>query len=227
MCFVAAPVIAGAAASLAPAALSVGALTASLAPAATLTSASLGAASFAPFAFLTSPGFSLATNLIGFGVQMIGQQQQFAFAREQMAYQHALTQRRIAAVEQDIKLRQQQLLVDQGIIGARGKEARGDLRVSAAGRGVLVDVGSEADKTEQLAGEVAFAKLVEEQKVNLANRQDRITAQGLAADSALADFKLSDAKRASVFGQVGTALQTASGFSKFRFNKDGQLAFRT
>ena len=100
------------------------------------------------------------------------------------------------------------------------------LRVEAAGRGVLVDVGSEAAKTEQLAGDVAFAKLVAEQKTALQDRQDRMVASGLLADRALLDFQLAEGQRASVFGQAGTAFKLAAGFSKFRFNESGELAFR-
>ena len=177
--------------------------------------------------FLLSPGFSLATQVIGFGVQLIGAQQQAAFQRAQSAYQQAALRNRQIAVEQDIKYRQQRLQIQKGIIGGQGARARGQLRVEAAGRGVLVDVGSEADRTEQLAGDVAFAKLVAEQDTALKDRQDRLIASGLQADSALLDFQLAEGQRASTFGQAAAGLQLAAGFSKFRFNKGGQLAFRT
>jgi len=179
------------------------------------------------FSFLTSPGFSLATQAIGFGVQVMGMRQQAAFQRAQIAYQQAALRNRQIAVEQDIKYRQQRLQIQKGIIGGQGARARGQLRVEAAGRGVLVDVGSEADRTEQLAGDVAFAKLVAEQDTALKDRQDRLIASGLQADSALLDFQLAEGQRASTFGQAAAGLQLAAGFSKFRFNKGGQLAFRT
>tara|TARA_Y100000034_G_scaffold89640_1_gene107899 strand:+ start:907 stop:1746 length:840 start_codon:yes stop_codon:yes gene_type:complete len=174
-----------------------------------------------------SPQFALGTQLIGFGVQMAGMQQQAAFQRSQIAFQQALLRNRQIAVEQDIKARQLRLQVQKGIIGNQGAQARGALRAEAAGRGVLVDIGSERDRTEQLAGDVAFAKLVEEHKTALQDRQDRIVASGLSADSALLDFQLADTNRAQVFGGLNTALKTAQGFSKFRFNTDGELAFRT
>jgi hypothetical protein len=177
--------------------------------------------------FLTSPGFNIASKLIGFGVQMAGAQQQAAFQRAQIAYQQAALRNRQIAAEQDIKYRQQRLQIQKGIIGGQGARARGQLRVEAAGRGVLVDVGSEADRTEQLAGDVAFAKLVAEQETALRDRQDRLIASGLRADTALLDFQLAEGQRASVFGQAATGLQVAAGFSKFRFNPGGQLAFRT
>jgi hypothetical protein len=179
------------------------------------------------FNFLTSPGFSLATQAIGFGVQVIGQQQQAAFQRQRIAFEQATLRNRQIAAAQDIKARQLRLQVEKGIIGARGAQARADLRVEAAGRGVLVDVGSEAAKTEQLAGDVAFAKLIATQEVALKDRQDRIVASGLQTDSALLDFQRAEAERASTFGQIGAGLQLAAGFSKFRFNPGGQLAFRT
>jgi len=177
--------------------------------------------------FLTSPGFSIGEKLIGFGVQMVGARQQAAFQRAQIAYQQAILRNRQIAVAQDIKYRQQRLQIQKGIIGAQGAQARGLLRVEAAGRGVLVDVGSEAAKTEQLAGDVAFAKLVTEQKTALQDRQDRMVASGLLADRALLDFQLAEGQRASVFGQAGTAFKLAAGFSKFRFNVGGELEFRT
>ena len=157
----------------------------------------------------------------------MGMRQQAAFQRAQIAYQQAALRNRQIAVEQDIKYRQQRLQIQQGIIGGQGARARGQLRVEAAGRGVLVDVGSEADRTEQLAGDVAFAKLVAEQDTALKDRQDRLIASGLQADSALLDFQLAEGQRASTFGQAAAGLQLAAGFSKFRFNKGGQLAFRT
>jgi len=179
------------------------------------------------FNFLTSPGFNLATQAVGFGVQMAGMQQQATFQRAQIAFQQAALLNRQIAVKQDIKARQERLQVQKGIIGAQGAQARGQLRAEQAGRGVLVDVGSAADATQQLAGDVAFAKLIKEQETALQNRQDRIIASGLATDSALLDFQLAEGQRASVFGQAGAGLKLAAGFSKFRFNREGQLAFRT
>jgi len=175
--------------------------------------------------FLTSPGFSLGSKLIGFGFQMVGAQQQAAFQRAQIAFQQAALRNRQIAVEQDIKARQARLQVQKGIIGAQGAQVRGQLRAEQAGRGVLVDVGSAADATQQLAGDVAFAKLVKEQETALQDRQDRIIASGIGIDSALLDFQLAEGQRASVFGQAGTAFKAAAGFSKFRFNREGQLAF--
>jgi len=177
--------------------------------------------------FFLSPGFSLGTQLIGFGVQMAGMQQQAAFQRAQIAFQQAALRNRQIAVQQDIKARQERLQVQKGIIGAQGAQARGQLRAEQAGRGVLVDVGSAADATQQLAGDVAFAKLIKEQETALQDRQDRIIASGLVTDRALLDFQLAEGQRASVFGQAGTAFKLAAGFSKFRFNREGQLAFRT
>jgi len=179
------------------------------------------------FNFLTSPGFSLATQAVGFGVEVIGRQQQAAFQGQRIAFEQAALKNRQIAAAQDIKARQLRLQVEKGIIGERGAQARADLRVEAAGRGVLVDVGSEAAKTEQLAGDVAFAKLIATQEVALKDRQDRIVASGLQTDSALLDFQRAEAERVSAFGQVGAGLKLAAGFSKFRFNPGGQLAFRT
>jgi len=174
-----------------------------------------------------SPQFALGTQLIGFGVQMVGMQQQAAFQRAQIAFQQAALRNRQIAVEQDIKARQERLQVQKGIIGAQGAQARGLLRTQQAGQGALVDVGSAAETTRQLAGDIAFATLIKEHEADLKDRQDRIIASGIGIDSALLDFQLAEGQRASVFGQAGTAFKAAAGFSKFRFNKEGQLAFRT
>lgn len=179
------------------------------------------------FSALSSPIFSIATSVIGFGVQAIGASQQASFEQQKIDFQQAQLRNRQIAAEQDIKARQERLQVQKGIIGDQGAQARGQLRTEQAGRGVLVDVGSAADQTEQLAGDVAFAKLVKEHETALQDRQDRIVASGLAADSALLDFQSADSSRASVFGQVGGAFKLAQGFSKFRVNNDGELAFRT
>lgn len=177
--------------------------------------------------FFTSPGFNLGSQLIGFGVQMAGMQQQAAFQRAQIAFQQAALRNRQIVAEQGIKARQERLREQERIIGAQGAQARGQLRAEQAGRGVLVDVGSAADATQQLAGDVAFAKLIKEQETALQDRQDRIIASGLATDSALLDFQRAEGQRASVFGQAGAGLKLAAGFSKFRWSTGGQLEFRT
>jgi len=177
--------------------------------------------------FLTSPGLSLGTQVIGFGVNMMGQQQQLAFQEARIAHQQAQLRNRLLAGQQDITARNAALDIQLGILGRQGAVGRGAIRAEQAGRGVLVDVGSAADRTAQLAGDVAFEKLIRKQEVALANRQTRIIASGLQADSALLDFQRGDARRASIFGGAGTALKAATTLSsKFRWN-NGQLAFKT
>jgi len=177
--------------------------------------------------FLLSPGFSLGTQVLGFGVNMMGQQQQAAYQQAMIAHQQAQLRNRQIAVQQDITARNAALEVQLGLISAQGAQGRGAIRAEQAGRGVLVDVGSAADRTAQLAGDVAYEKLVRKQEVALADRQDRIIASGLQADSSLLDFQKKEAARASVFGGIGSALRTATNLSsRFRFN-NGQFAFRT
>jgi hypothetical protein len=175
-----------------------------------------------------SPQFSLATQLVGFGVQAIGAQQTAAFQRAQIAFRQSVLRNQQIAAAQDNKALLERLEVQKGIIGGQGKQARGQLRVDAAGRGVLVDVGSEADKTEQLAAQVAFQKLLFEQETDLKIRDNNIRAAGFQTDSALLNFQLADSQRAGAFGLVGGALKQASTLSsQFTFNRGGQLAFRT
>jgi len=178
--------------------------------------------------FFTSPGFSLGTQLIGFGVQVVGAQQQAAFQRAQIAFRQSLLRNQQIAAAQDNKALLDRLAVQKGIIGGQGKQARGQLRVDAAGRNVLVDVGSEADKTQQLAAQVVFQKLLFEQETDLKIRDNNIRAAGFQTDSALLDFQLAESQRVGTFGLVGGALKQASTLSsQFRWDRSGQLKFRT
>jgi len=178
--------------------------------------------------FLLSPGFSLGTQLIGFGVQMVGVQQQAAFQRAQIAFRQSLLRTQQIAAAQDNKALLERLAVQKGIIGDQGKQARGQFRVDAAGRNVLVDVGSEADKTQQLAAQVVFQKLLFEQETDLKIRDNNIRAAGFQTDRALLDFQLAESQRAGTFGLVGGALKQVSGLtSQFRWDRSGQLKFRT
>jgi len=176
---------------------------------------------------LVSPQFSLATQLVGFGFQAYGQVQQNAYARARIAYEQGVLRNRQIVAQQNIEARQLQLQVQLGIIGAKGKQARGDLVVAAAGRGVLVGQDTELDKTQQLAGDVAFQKELARHRVKLQDREDELVAVGLGADSALLDFDRAESQRTLAFGIGSTAFKTAAGFSKFRFNRSGQLEFRT
>jgi len=177
--------------------------------------------------FLTSPKFSLATQLVGFGFDAYGKIQQNAYARARIAYEQGVLRNRQIVAQQNIEARQLQLQVQLGIIGAKGKQARGDLVVAAAGRGVLVGQDTELDKTQQLAGDVAFQKELARHRVKLQDREDELVAVGLGADSALLDFDRAESQRTLAFGIGSTAFKTAAGFSKFRFNRSGQLEFRT
>jgi len=147
--------------------------------------------------FLTSPGFSLGTQVIGFGVNMMGQQQQLAFQEARIAHQQAQLRNRLLAGQQDITARNAALDIQLGILGRQGAVGRGAIRAEQAGRGVLVDVGSAADRTAQLAGDVAFEKLIRKQEVALANRQTRIIASGLQAPTPTTPTPITNNKNAS------------------------------
>ena len=175
-----------------------------------------------------SPETSLITKLVGFGVQTRGAQQQAAFQRAQIAFRQSVLRNQQIAAAQDNKALLERLAVQKSILGGQGKQARGQLRVDAAGRNVLVDVGSEADKTEQLAAQVVFQKLLFEQETDLKIRDNNIRAAGFQTDRALLDFQLAESQRAGTFGLVGGALKQVSGLtSQFRWDRSGQLKFRT
>jgi len=214
-----------------PSALALGPFAAALGPTGFTAAAGWGAAGGGGLLslgnFALSPQFSLASQLVGFGFQAYGKIQQNAYARSRIAYEQGLLRNRQIVAQQNIKARQLQLQVQLGIIGAKGKQARGDLVVAAAGRGVLVGQDTELDKTQQLAGDVAFKKELAKHRVTLQNREDELKAVGLGADSALLDFDRAESQRELAFGIGSSAFKTAAGFSKFRFNRLGQLEFKT
>jgi len=178
--------------------------------------------------FLTSPGLSLGTQVVGFGVNMMGQQQQRAYQQAVIANQQAQLRNRMIAADQDITANNARLEVQLGILSGQGATGRGAIRAEQASRGVLVDVGSAADRTAQFAADVAFQKELTTHDVALQNRQTTLIAQGLQAESRNLAFKSADIS-ASAFGQTASSgLALAGSITKsYRFNKAGQLAFRT
>jgi hypothetical protein len=178
--------------------------------------------------FLTSPGLSLGTQVVGFGVNMMGQQQQRAYQQAVIANQQAQLKNRMIAADQDITANNARLEVQLGILSGQGATGRGAIRAEQASRGVLVDVGSAADRTAQFAADVAFQKELTTHDVALQNRQTTLIAQGLQAESRNLAFKSADIS-ASAFGQTASSgLALAGSITKsYRFNKAGQLAFRT
>jgi len=178
--------------------------------------------------FLTSPGLSLGTQVVGFGVNMMGQQQQRAYQQAVIANQQAQLRNRMIAADQDITANNARLEVQLGILSGQGATGRGAIRAEQASRGVLVDVGSAADRTAQFAADVAFQKELTTHDVALQNRQTTLIAQGLQAESRNLGLQ-SQQISASAFGQTASSgLALAGSITKsYRFNKAGQLAFRT
>jgi hypothetical protein len=178
--------------------------------------------------FLTSPGFALGTQVVGFGVNMMGQQQQRAYQQAMIENQQAQLRNRMLAADQDITANNARLEVQLGIISGQGAVGRGAIRTEQAGRGVLTDVGSAADRTAQFAADVAYKKELTAHDVALQNRQTTLISQGLQAESRNLAFKSADIS-ASAFGQTASSgLALAGSVSKnYRFNKAGQLVFRT
>jgi hypothetical protein len=176
--------------------------------------------------FITSPGFSLGSQVIGFGVNMAGQAQQRAFQQAMIANQQADLSRRMVAADQDIVANNARLEVQLGIIGGQIAQGRGAIRAEQAGRGVLVDVGSAADRTAQFAADGAFKLALTRHDVKNQNRQTRLMAQGLQSESANLGFQR-EQLRSSFGATIGSGLQLAGSIGKsYRF-QNGQLAFRT
>lgn len=177
--------------------------------------------------FLSSPIFSIGTQLIGFGVQMAGQSTASGIAQQQADYRNAILQNNKIAADQDIETEKQQEKLRQQLLSEEGNQRRGDIRVAQAALGQLVDVGSAGDITAELASEVAFKKLVSGRESDLRVRNINIQASNLTGEQGINTLKATEAQTASRFTQAGTILTTASTLTrKFRFGKGG-LAFRT
>lgn len=130
-------------------------------------------------------------------------------------------------LRQDIKAETETERLRQRLISQEGAQRRGDIRVAQAALGQLVDVGSAADITEDLAGEVAFKKLISQRESDLHKRNLTIEASSLETDRSLLGVQASADRRATRINQFGTALTTASTLSRRFRVSSGSLAFRT
>jgi len=179
------------------------------------------------FNFFTSPGFSLFSRVVGFGLSAAGQQSQLDSFGQQIAFREAILANNRIIADQEIAREQQEMQRIRQLIGEQGQQAISDSKVDAIGRGLLANTGSPADKTEELAGDIALAKANADRNSQLRIHQLEITKTNFQTDAGLLAFQLQQARSATKLNIASSALDTASSLSRrFRFDKGG-LAFRT
>jgi hypothetical protein len=174
-----------------------------------------------PIVAVTISAMAATMQIVGQRQQAQAQERQFEIEQQNLARQQAvIAQDRAAEAEQEAQ--RQQLLTEEG------RRQRGDIRVAQAAMGQLVDTGSAADKTAELAGEVAFKKRISERESALRQRNFDIRLGSLELERGALGERRSAARTASRFQTGSTILGAASTVAtKFKFGKDGDLKFRT
>ena len=179
-------------------------------------------------AFLSSAGFSSFMTIASGAFSIYGNIQQGKAAEAEAQYQQSILENQRIAAEQDIAAERQAEKLRQQLLTEAGRGQRGDIVVAQANLGQLVETGSAADITEDLAGEVAFRKLISTHESQLRERNLKITADSISAESALVGFKGKQASAAATRDAFGTVLATGSTLtSKFKLGKKGDIRFRT
>ena len=179
--------------------------------------------------FLFSPQGSALTQMVGLGVSLLGRQQQIMATGQEYRLREAalLRQQTLKRQEQLVERDRQEQRIR--LIGGKGKQLISDARVEAAGRGVLVDAGSEADKTQEIAAEIALEKLLSQNDSDHRLRNLEIAAQDAQASIGLLGLEFR-AETEAFKTEQQTEILTSAGklASRFRFDKgDNAFRFRT
>ena len=170
---------------------------------------------------------AIGTTIIGAGISIAGQRQAAQAAAQQAAYKNAILRNQQAVIGQDIAAEKENQRLRLQLIGEAGKQREGEIRVAQAAQGQLVDVGSAADTTADLAGEVAFKKLVSDRDSANVIRNLQIQAGNIEGAAGLNTFNAQQASTAAGFTSFGTAFKTGAGlFSTFEGDGEGGIRFR-
>lgn len=176
----------------------------------------------------TLAAISLAVTVAGTATAVVGQQraasaqaQQIAIEQEDLkTQQQVIAQDKVAETDQEA---QRQLLLSE-----EGARQRGEIRTAQAGLGQLVDSGSAADITADLAGEVEFKKRISQRESDLRQRNFDIRANSLTLQGAATAARGQAQQTASKFKTGSTILSGAStAATKFKFGGDKGISFRT
>lgn len=177
---------------------------------------------------MCDPIVAVAISAAATGITVMGQQQQARAQERQFEIEQQDLARQQAVIAQDRAAEAEQEAQRQQLLTEEGRRQRGDIRVAQAGMGQLVDTGSAADKTAELAGEVAFKKRISERESALRQRNFDIRLGSLELERGALGERRSAARTASRFKTGSTILGGASTVAtKFKFGKDGDLKFRT
>ena len=169
----------------------------------------------------------LVLTAVSAAVSFVGQQQQAKAAKGEARYKQAILKNNQIAKQQDIQAETKTERIRQQLISREGGVREGEIRTAQAGLGQLVDTGSAADLTEELAGEVAFKKLVSQHESELRKRNLQIEADNIQGDIGLVGFQGAQAASSAKTAAFGTLLSTGTTLvSKFRFG-DGRVSFAT
>ena len=172
---------------------------------------------------------SLAFSVIGAGVQFAGVQQQ-AQAAQVIAAQRAETLRQQqATLAQDVTAEKDAERLRQQLLAREGRQQGGRARVASAALGQLVDEGSAADITDDIAAETAFRKALSQHKSEALIRNLGIEAQNIEGNIGAVRLEAAAARDAAIFKSAGTILTAGSTLTR-RFKLDetsGDLRFRT
>lgn len=184
---------------------------------------------------------SFVATIASAGAGIIGQQQQAAaiqrqegIRQQQFALRQQVTQQQQQAINEDIQQERDDERLRQRLLSQEGKQSRGEIRTAQASLGQLVDTGSAADITEDLAGEVALRKLISQSESSRRQRNLQIESQNAGVEGSLLGLEASESRRGAQAsssslrtGSLGTVLTTGSTLTRrFKFT-DGNISFRT
>ena len=166
----------------------------------------------------TAAAVSLAVSVAGTGATVYGQRQAAAAQQQQFDIEQQDLARQQAVIAQDKAAETEQEAQRQQLLTEEGKRQRGQMRVAQAGMGQLVDTGSAADMTAELAGEVAFKKRISERESALRQRNFDIRLGSLGLQSQATSARAGAARTAANFKTGSTILSSASNINKkFKF----------
>ncbi len=176
----------------------------------------------------TIAAISLAASVVGTGASIYGMQQQASAARAQASHQQAQLQQQQTVLAQDQARESEAEVLRQQLIGREGRQQRGQIRAAQAGLGQLVDVGSAADITSDLAAEVAFKKLLSQERSDILKRNLTIESQSLQGRIGASQLEAKAASSAANIKSFSTVLTSGSSLArKFKRGDKGGIEFRT
>jgi hypothetical protein len=146
-----------------------------------------------------------AVATIGSAAVLFAQQSRQAANARTVANAKAQQQRnRVIAANQDIAADQEREQIRQELIGEDGQIRAGQINVALAANGVVLGgADSTASRLQgELAGEVAFRKLVSDDERKLRERNLLIEAQDAQFQAGLFDFEAASSRGPSVLGAV-------------------------